>query len=57
MSCEEHFCSVSGASESSPDLTFIQQESILQSMVNDVGDAFPDLILQWQLEVSNHSYK
>ena len=44
VSCEEHFCSVSGASESSPDLTFIQQESILQSMVNDVGDAFPDLI-------------
>ena len=44
VSCEEHFCSVSGASESSSDLTFIQQESILQSMVNDVGDAFPDLI-------------
>ena len=44
VSSEENLCSVSSASESSPNLTFVHQASILQSMINGVVDTFPDLI-------------
>ena len=43
MSSEENLCAVGSASESSPDLTFVQQANILQSMINGVVDTFPDL--------------
>ena len=43
VSSEENLCAVGSASESSPDLTFIQQANILQSMINGVVDTFPDL--------------
>ena len=43
VSSEENLCAVSSASESSPDLTFVQQANILQSMINGIVDTFPDL--------------
>ena len=43
VSSDENLCAVSSASESSPDLTFVQQANILQSMINGIVDTFPDL--------------
>ena len=42
----EHLCSVSNTSEtgSNSGLTFVQQATILQSMISGVVDTFPDLI-------------
>jgi len=44
VSSEENLCSVSSASESSLNLTFVQQASILLSIINGVVDTFPNLI-------------
>ena len=40
VSSEENIYSVSGTTESSLDLTFVQQADVLQSMVDGVVDTF-----------------